>query len=64
MKRLVVKLLWQLFGGFSFCLFVYGGLWTAEALCSHVDLPLAIVTALGGFACVIVTGIIYEEYEL
>lgn len=46
-----MRFLWMLFGGFSFCLFTYGMLWT-------------VMTAAGGLACVIITGIIYEEYEL
>ena len=64
MKRLVAKVLYQLYGGFSICLFVYGMLWTAEAICDNKDIPLAVVTAVGGLACVFITGIIYEEYEL
>ena len=59
-----MRLLWMLFGGFSFCLFVYGILWLAEAICDNKDIPLAVVTAVGGLACVFITGIIYEEYEL
>lgn len=59
-----MRLLWMLFGGFSFCLFTYGILWLAEAICDNNDIPLAVVTAVGGLACVFITGIIYEEYEL
>ena len=59
-----MRFLWMLFGGFSFCLFTYGMLWTAEAICDCKDIPLAVMTAAGGLACVIITGIIYEEYEL
>lgn len=59
-----MRLLWMLFGGFSFCLFTYGMLWTAEAICDNKDIPLAVVTAVGGLACVFIAGIIYEEYEL
>ena len=55
-----MRLLWMLFGGFSFCLFT----WTAEAICDNKDIPLAVVTAVGGLACVFIAGIIYEEYEL
>ena len=64
MKRLVAKALYQLYGGFSICLFVYGILWLAEAICDNKDIPWAVVTAIGGLACVFITGIIYEEYEL
>lgn len=32
MKMLIVKLLYQLYGEFSICLFVYGILWLAEAM--------------------------------
>lgn len=59
-----MRLLWMLFGGFNFCLFTYGMLWTAEAICDSKDIPWAVMTAAGGLACVIITGIIYEEYEL
>ena len=41
-----------------------GILWLAEAICDNKDIPLAVVTAVGGLACVFITGIIYEEYEL
>ena len=64
MEMLIVKLLYQLYGEFSICLFVYGILWLAEAICDNKDIPLAVVTAVGGLACVFITGIIYEEYEL
>ena len=64
MKRLVAKALYQLYGGFSICLFVYGILWLAEAICDNKDIPLAVVTAVGGLACVFITGIIYEENKL
>ena len=59
-----MRFLWMLFGGFSFYLFTYGMLWTAEAICDNKDIPLAVVTAVGGLACVFIAGIIYEEYEL
>lgn len=42
-------------------------LWDAvdsRAICDSKDIPWAVMTAAGGLACVIITGIIYEEYEL
>lgn len=61
MKRLVAKALYQLYGGFSICLFVYGILWTAEAICSKENVPFAVLTAVVGSASMYIAMRIAED---
>ncbi len=64
MKRLIAKALYQLYGGFSFCLFTYGMLWTAQAICDKENIPLAVLTALAGSVSLYITIRIAEECNI
>lgn len=61
MKMLIAKLLYQLYGGFSICLFTYGMLWTAQAICDKENVLFAVLTALVGSASLYVTIRIAED---
>ena len=61
---LIVKLLYQLYGGFSICLFTYGMLWTAQAICDCENVLFAVLTALAGYISLRITIRIAEEYNV
>ena len=64
MKRLIVKGLWTLFGGFSISLFFYGLLFVAEALCQSKYIFVSLTTLVAGIGCMALTIWISEEFEL
>lgn len=61
MKMLIVKLLYQLYGGFSFCMFTYGLLWTAQAICDKENVLFAVLTVVVGSASLYIAMRIAED---
>lgn len=61
MKMLIVKLLYQLYGGFSICLFTYGLLWAAQAICDKENVLFAVLTAIAGSASLYIAMRIAED---
>ncbi len=61
MKRLVAKALYQLYGGFSICLFTYGLLWTAKAICDKENVLFAVLTVVAGSASLYIAMRIAED---
>ena len=61
MKMLIVKLLYQLYGGFSICLFTYGLLWTAQAICDKGNVLFAVLTVVVGSASLYIAMRIAED---
>lgn len=61
MKILVAKALYQLYGVFSICLFTYGLLWTAQAICDKENVLFAVLTAIVGSASLYIAMRIAED---
>ena len=61
MKMLIVKLLYQLYGVFSICLFTYGLLWTAQAICDKENVLFAVLTVVVGSASLYIAMRIAED---
>lgn len=64
MKMLIVKLLYQLYGGFSICLFTYGLLWTAQAICDKENVLFAVLTVVVGSASLYIAMRIAEDFNV
>lgn len=56
-----MRLLWMLFGGFSICLFTYGLLWTAQAICDKENVLFAVLTVVVGAASLYIAMRIAED---
>ena len=54
----------MLFGAFSLCLFFYGLLFVAEAICQKQYILVSLATLAAGCVCMALTAWISEEYEL
>ena len=63
MKKWILKGLWMLFGAFSLCLFFYGLLFVAEAICQKQYILVSLATLAAGGVCMTLTAWIAEEYE-
>ena len=61
MKILVAKALYQLYGVFSICLFTYGLLWTAQAICDKENVLFAVLTVVVGSASLYIAARISED---
>lgn len=61
MKILVAKALYQLYGVFSICLFTYGLLWTAQAICDKENVLFAVLTVVVGSASLYIAMRIAED---
>lgn len=61
MKTLVAKALYQLYGVFSICLFTYGLLWTAQAICDKENVLFAVLTVVVGSASLYIAVRIAED---
>lgn len=64
MKMLIVKLLYQLYGVFSICLFTYGLLWTAQAICDKENVLFAVLTVVVGSASLYIAMRIAEDCNI
>ena len=64
MKKWILKGLWMLFGAFSLCLFFYGLLFVAEAICQKQYILVSLAILAAGCVCMTLTAWISEEYEL
>lgn len=61
MKILVAKALYQLYGVFCICLFTYGLLWTAQAICDKENVLFAVLTVVVGSASLYIAMRIAED---
>ena len=61
MKMLIVKLLYQLYVGFSICLFTYGLLLTAQSICDKENVLFAVLTVVVGSASLYIAMRIAED---